>query len=410
MKVKNLFIVCLVISIFASALLCTGCNSSEQSGDDGNQENVQYENIIKKVYATQKRTALVFTSAKNNSLKKEVNSFLSERGVSFSYVSDKKGKLIYEYDKKEYVIEPTVRISLKEIQEKGNMGKIAEETPWGSVICVDMSSISSEEQAISLISDVLDAYNNVGYEFLTPEALLASDENPHYVNDLDILNYPNLTTPIPFGVEGSNPVDYSYFDDAVFIGDSITQKLQMYVSMMRSRDSSYMGKAKFLCSASLGASNSLSAVTNKSLHPSYNGVKQPLWDSVAQMGAKKVYIMLGVNDLTWASYEKTISNLRKLISKIREAVPSASIYIQSVTPRVSSSQSIPNNQQIFEFNLELVKMCREDGYYFIDTAYALRDENGNLPDEFCSDLNSMGMHFTNSACEVWVDYLRTHTP
>lgn len=411
MKVRNVSIILLIISVFTFALICVGCHSSDTSkGEGGNASEEAYENVIAKVYATKKKISIVFAYAKNNPAKNDISSFLSERGIAFSYLSDKKDKLIYEHNKEKYTVEPTAWLEPFEMESYEDIANFVQNTLWGSVICVDMSSTPSEEQLMSVIEYAIDAYVDAGYELLTPEELLCSDEKPNYEDDLDIMNYPELTTPIPFGIEESNQVDDSYFNDAVFIGDSITQKLQMYVSMVRKSNPSYLGEAKFLCSASLGASNSLSAVTKTSLHPSYNGVKQPLWDSVAQMGAKKVYIMLGVNDLTWASNERVISNLRKLISNIKESSPDAEIYVQSVTPRVARYEGLPGNKQIFEFNLELIRMCRDDGYRFVDTAYAFRDENGNLPDEYCSDLNSMGMHFTNAACEVWVDYLRTHTP
>jgi hypothetical protein len=54
-------------------------------------------------------------------------------------------------------------------------------------------------------------------------------------------------------------------------------------------------------------------------------------------------------------------------------------------------------------------MCVEEGWNFVDVAGVMRDEKGNLPDAYCSDAPTMGMHFTNEACQVWVDYLLTHT-
>ena len=39
-----------------------------------------------------------------------------------------------------------------------------------------------------------------------------------------------------------------------------------------------------------------------------------------------------------------------------------------------------------------------------------KDENGYLKLEYCSDRNSMGMHFTYDGAKVWVNYLKTHIP
>ena len=45
-----------------------------------------------------------------------------------------------------------------------------------------------------------------------------------------------------------------------------------------------------------------------------------------------------------------------------------------------------------------------------NVAEAFRDENGFLKKEYCSDYNSMGMHFTYEGAKVWVNYLLTHIP
>ena len=37
------------------------------------------------------------------------------------------------------------------------------------------------------------------------------------------------------------------------------------------------------------------------------------------------------------------------------------------------------------------------------------DENGYLRQDYCSDADGMGIHFTNAGCAAWVDYLFTHT-
>ena len=36
----------------------------------------------------------------------------------------------------------------------------------------------------------------------------------------------------------------------------------------------------------------------------------------------------------------------------------------------------------------------------------LSDGEGYLPDAYCSDASGMGMHFTDEACRIWVDYLK----
>ncbi len=120
-----------------------------------------------------------------------------------------------------------------------------------------------------------------------------------------------------------------------------------------------------------------------------------------------------MNDIAGGRYDGTLSNLSTVISRILEKTPDVKFYFQSVTPRMEDSQTTKlNNEVIRTYNEHLLQYCEDNGYYFIDVYSALCDENGNLPAEYCSDpvaTGGMGIHFTNAACEAWLDYLYTHT-
>ena len=398
----------MIVSVFVTGFLLFGCSGIFAESSAPAEEN--YDKVISKTYSTTRKVSLTFSQAKKAADKTALEKFLEEKNVPSALLTGPADHLIYKRDDVNYLVEPTVWVTRAKIQNEADIYTFVDNTRWGSIVCVDMSSYSNMDELREAMEKLIYVYRYAGYSIVSPYELYASDERLRLEDDTDPVNYPSLTTPVPLGLEKSNPVNDSYFDDVVFIGDSITQKLQMYVAQKRRENPDFLGDAKFLCSASLGAANSLSEVTDESLHPAYNGVKREIWDNVAHTGANKVYIMLGVNDLTWASTKLTISNLRALIAEIKKASPDVRIYVQSVTPRVARYEGNLNNRKIFEYDLELLKMCREDGYYFVDVASAMRDENGCLPDVYCSDMNSLGIHFTNEACDVWVDYLRTHTP
>lgn len=210
-------------------------------------------------------------------------------------------------------------------------------------------------------------------------------------------------------VPSSTGVDFSYFNDAVFVGDSVSLKLQYYVQKQRQTDPGFMGSAQFLCSGSLGSGNALWDVSSESVHPSYQGEKMKIEDAVAKMGAKKVYIMLGMNDVAVYGADGAVSNMSKLLSNIKTMSPNVSIYVQSATPRIAGKTGSLNNEVLAEYDTKLAAMCEQNGYYFIDVASVMRDENGNLPASYCSDPDGLGLHFTDEACKVWIDYLCTHT-
>ena len=217
---------------------------------------------------------------------------------------------------------------------------------------------------------------------------------------------------IPYALPESTRAADSYFDDAVFIGDSVSLKLERYTTQQRSSNPGFFGKAQFLTAGSMGSGNALEAPSSDSIHPLYNGQKMALADSVKASGAKKVYIMLGMNDLAPYGVDGAVENMQKLITTILEKTPDAKIYIQSATPLVKAkniSTHKLNNTNMAAYNEKLAALCAEQGYYFVDVASVVSDSEGNLIQSYCSDPDNMGIHFTDEGCQVWVDYLYTHT-
>lgn len=234
------------------------------------------------------------------------------------------------------------------------------------------------------------------------------DNDDDRVISLDPDDYERPVTPFQLGLQESGVVPDGYFDDAVFVGDSITLKLYHYVKDMRNQGTPCLGGAKFLTAGSLGSGNALWPVSKESVHPSYQGEKMRIEKAIELMGARKVYIMLGMNDVAYYGLEQSVTNMNELVGLILERSPGADIFVQSVTPRLASITTNPTNRALFEYNLAMYKSCVENGWYFVDVASVMRDENGNLIEAYCSDPESMGMHFTDAGCAVWIEYLETH--
>ena len=216
------------------------------------------------------------------------------------------------------------------------------------------------------------------------------------------------------GLRSGPRVEDAFFDDTLIVGDSVTRKLELYVRNQRKTDPNLLGKARFFTAGSLGSGNLQRPITQKSVHPKLDGVKMTLEDAVATVKAKKVYIMLGMNDIAAYGVQGSVDNLMALIGKVREKSPRVEIFVESVTPRVRGrDEKTLNNANIVKYNELLCQTIRDSGIpklWFVDVASALRDEDGTLPRAYCSDPGTMGIHFTDAACEIWIDYLYTHTP
>lgn len=231
---------------------------------------------------------------------------------------------------------------------------------------------------------------------------------PTMVTDYEIL-YDKVNTDKALGIAECARVDDSYFNDTVFVGDSVSMKLALYVKSERKTNPTLLGNARFLTAQNFSARNALKEVTETSIHPTYQGQKMKLEDAIAAIGPKRVYIMLGMNDAGISGVDEAVMNMLRLLRAIKDKSPDVQIIVQSCTPRVAGSR--PTTEQLFAYDVKLYEAILELSDYdiwFTDVAYVMRDENGKLYENYCSDLDSMALHFTNEGCRAWIDYLYTH--
>lgn len=210
------------------------------------------------------------------------------------------------------------------------------------------------------------------------------------------------------GADGKVSTDY--FDDAVFVGDSVTLSFSMYVEQQRSQGIDCLGDAYVLAAGSLGYTNSLWSVDSEEcVLPVYQGVQQPIEDSIAQIGAKKVYIMLGMNDVGAYETDEIMENVKTVIGNIKDKSPDAKIYIESVTPLIKEKQGESlNNEVIRAFNERMKSFAEQNNYPYLDIYSVLADEEGYLKEEYCGDPEGMGMHLLMNADAAWEEYLLEH--
>ena len=193
----------------------------------------------------------------------------------------------------------------------------------------------------------------------------------------------------------------SYLADSVIIGDSIVLGYRNYC--MKSGNEVLKG-IKFLAAGSFSAHNALWPVSSESVHPLYQGEQRPVWESVAMMGAKNVFICFGLNDLNID--DDTSECYRQVIDNIVDAAPEVNIHIISMTYTLKDKGvGKLNNDNIRDYNSRLAQMAEENGWGFVDLAAPLADEEGNLKPEYCSD---NFVHQTAKAYDVWTKTLHDY--
>lgn len=193
------------------------------------------------------------------------------------------------------------------------------------------------------------------------------------------------------------------FEDTVFVGDSIMLGFRNYAMK---RQDTFLEKLEFLAAGSFSADNALWPVDEKSVHPVYQGKQRPVWESIAMMKGRRIFLMLGMNDLNVYGLEGSCAAYRELIGNILEANPEAEIHIMSMTYVLQGKEKdMLRNDTIRQYNEMLRQMAKENRWGYVDVAEALADEKGNLKAEYCSD---DFVHQNPKAYDVWVKVLREY--
>ena len=212
---------------------------------------------------------------------------------------------------------------------------------------------------------------------------------------------------LPSGAAGQEPETTRYdpyFDDAVFIGDSITHQLHTYVLGLRKEDETAFPGLRFLHSTSYTISAALRTRTGSRAELTYRGRAVTVRDALKRMDAGKVLLMLGINDHAGKFMETDVDRYSRLIDLVKAAAPCITIIAVSVTPMTQNGQKISFKQHhVDAFNERLKQLTQEKGILYLDLASPLKDEAGFLNLSYSSDDE---IHFNKAGLAVVVTTLR----
>ena len=204
----------------------------------------------------------------------------------------------------------------------------------------------------------------------------------------------------PTASEANREVDMSYFSDALFIGDSRTEGLQLYSGIEGATFFCYKGITIF----DVMAEDPKKVVT---LDGNKYSVVGALEHTAGQFG--KVYISLGVNELGYYDDQGYHDKFCALIDEVRRTQPDAVIYLQNVVPVnpelcAKNWPSYVNNEKVNTYNEILDQVAEEKEVVLLDLHSALGTSDGILAKENTSD----GVHFNKAWYQEWLRYLMKH--
>lgn len=203
-----------------------------------------------------------------------------------------------------------------------------------------------------------------------------------------------------------------YFDDTLFVGDSIMEGIRQYVTAQR-QDGEMLGSASFLTSTMGVSLAGLLGEQPPNVQFSYQGAERPLEEIIIDVAPRRVFLLIGLNDLAsdpGATAADCVDRYARLVDRLQTSCPDTEFIIITNPPKVASAW-LPsytanrgfNNQLIGAFVEAMVNMCQERNIPYVDAYAALKDENGALPDDFCRDgfihLNHQGAAVVVEALE-----------
>lgn len=200
------------------------------------------------------------------------------------------------------------------------------------------------------------------------------------------------------GLAGTVPVsdkkaDFDdYFEDTVFVGDSITYGIASY------------GYTSFNhVFAKVGLSQN-TALYTKCVYTSKT-VSHTIENALKMAKPGKVILTIGINAINSYKSDAFYNDYKKLLKKIKSATPDSVIIIQSILP-VTANWASNNgksncNQYIIQANQKLYEIAKEEECYFLHTFEDLCDEQGFLLKKYSGD----GIHLSRAGYEKMFDHI-----
>lgn len=123
-------------------------------------------------------------------------------------------------------------------------------------------------------------------------------------------------------------------------------------------------------------------------------------DSVVQTNPKKVFLMIGINDIArGVSDEEFYKNYEEIINSLQNDTPDSNIYLQSILP---VRRGKIDKEKIVGYNDFLHRLADDKGVEYIDLYTLFVDAEGLLKKELSYD----GIHLSAYGYKIWKESIQ----
>lgn len=184
--------------------------------------------------------------------------------------------------------------------------------------------------------------------------------------------------------ELDNNMDFSWFDDAIFLGDSICSGLKLYDGLLDVN--------QVIARGNVGTWN----IDNYTFQYENSTNELDYLTIIEKYKPKKLFIFMGMNDLYMISAEDRNINIESIKNSILNISEDIDIYVLSLTPISESHKWAANGGKvrIKEYNESIEQYCNNsDSINYIDI-YTVLSNDDNLIERFDG---GDGLHLSYSA-------------
>ena len=191
-------------------------------------------------------------------------------------------------------------------------------------------------------------------------------------------------------------VDDSYFDDAVFIGDSRTVGMYEYGGLEET--------STFYASTGLTI---YKMFDSKIVAVPGQKKKITVEEALSEKQFAKIYLMIGINEMGTGTVESFMKAYGEAVQHLQQLQPDAVIYLQAimkVTTERSGQGDYITNEGIEARNEEIAKLADDEKIFYLDVNPLICDETGGMVASYTYD----GVHLKAQYIPIWLDFLKEH--
>lgn len=195
-----------------------------------------------------------------------------------------------------------------------------------------------------------------------------------------------------------------FFDDALFVGDSLMRQLQRHAVARKNNGAMALGKSSFATAQGyMMFTATLRNNSNDHVNLQYRGMETTLYALTNYLKPKRLIVLAGVNDGVPRDFSRLLVYAGRMVDLARSAHEDVQIAVISLNPMTHRQQE-PLLQQanIDAYNLALEGLCQEKGVDYIDVASALKGPDGYLPLSLSSDKL---LHLSEEGLEIMLQQI-----